>query len=50
MKHFLKNLFLNEQQLKEKFLSESIDLIDLENRQRMIERNQAPFQRKVCYI
>ena len=50
MKHFLKNLFLNEQQLKEKFLSESIDLIYLENRQRMIERNQAPFQRKVCYI
>jgi len=30
---------------EERFLSKSSDLADLERRQRMIDRNQAPFQR-----
>lgn len=48
IKHALANKANNaattEQLLTEKWLSESIDLVDIERRQRMINKGQAPWQ------
>jgi hypothetical protein len=41
---FKANIVTTEQQLVEQWLSESTDLVDIERRQRMISRGQAPWQ------
>jgi hypothetical protein len=44
-------LFVNysyRQDLENRFLSDSIDLADLERRQQQIMRGQAPFQKTYC--
>jgi hypothetical protein len=41
---FKANIVATEQQLVEQWLSESTDLVDIERRQRMISRGQAPWQ------
>lgn len=42
---WLNNLFRSdEMSIEEKWLSQSADLVDLENRQKMIARGQAPWQ------
>lgn len=38
------NIVTTEQQLVEQWLAESTDLVDIERRQRMISRGQAPWQ------
>lgn len=41
LKKFLSKFFMSQE---ERYLSESSDLVDLEHRQRLIARNQAPYQ------
>ena len=45
MKKLLNKLFKSESMTtEERWLSQSVDLVDLENRQKMIARGQAPWQ------
>lgn len=45
MKKWLNKLFKSESMTtEERWLSQSVDLVDLENRQKMIARGQAPWQ------
>lgn len=42
---WLSNFFCSDgMSTEEKWLSQSVDLVDLENRQKMIARGQAPWQ------
>lgn len=46
IKNLFRNIFPTEKDLVERYLGESVSLIDLEIRQRQIDRNEAPFQKK----
>ena len=44
MKQVMKFLFGPRMSVEDKYLANSTDLVDLEHRQRRIQRGQAPFQ------
>lgn len=47
LKNFIKSLTTRHtMSLEEKYLSESVDLVDLEVRQRKIQNGNAPFQKQ----